>query len=69
MKIQEEARRIFQNLEDAGYPWLVGTYLDRDEDGQFLVIETKHLGQSGQVVGQTTPHGHRVKHIYRPSSS
>ena len=69
MKIQEEARRIFQKLKDAKYPWLVDAYLDSDEDGQFLTIETKHLGQSQQIIGQTTPHGHRIKHIYRPSSS
>lgn len=70
MKLQEEARRIIQSLEDAGYLWLVDAYLDNDEDGKFLAIETRHLGQSQQIIGTLlTPQGHRVKHIYRPGSS
>jgi hypothetical protein len=69
MKLQEEARRIFQTLQDAGYPWLVDVYLDKDEEGRFIALETRHLGQSQQTIGTRTPHGHRVKHLYRPTSS
>lgn len=69
MTINEEARRLFLSLQDAGYhkDWLVDISIEEDSDGLYIEVVSRHLGKSQQVLGSTTPHGYRVKHLHQPS--